>query len=332
MENIFFKKLDNFLKNGYINEKIKNILKNFYFSYTKVTKIEEEKKKNTLFCIFLDLIKEQIKNPFHFQMYHKKIRKPFDYYNFGIEFLKPLVDIKNSKLLGKENLKTIKKILQNKENVILLANHQCESDPQAISILLEKDFPTIASQIIYVAGERVTTDPLAIPFSMGCDLLCIYSKRYIDTPPEDKLKKQIHNKKTMNLMSSLLSEGGKIIYVAPSGGRDRPNNQGVIEVAPFDPQSLEMFYLMSKKAIKKTHFFPLALFTYNILPPPDNIQIEMGEQRTTKGGKIHAFFEKEIDIENFTKNKNFDKIQKRKERANFIHNIVKNSYKILKEL
>jgi glycerol-3-phosphate O-acyltransferase len=32
----------------------------------------------------------------------------------------------------------------------------------------------------------VITDPLAIPFSMGCDLICIYSKKYIDVIPEKR--------------------------------------------------------------------------------------------------------------------------------------------------
>src|SRR5690606_4917236 len=128
-------------------------------------------------------------------------------------------------------------------NVVLLANHQTETDPQIISILLEKSHARIAEQIIYVAGERVITDPLAIPFSMGCNLLCIYSKRYINSPPELKNEKQLHNKSTMELMSRLLKEGGKIIYVAPSGGRDRRSSSGKVEVASFDPQSIEMFSL-----------------------------------------------------------------------------------------
>ena len=60
-------------------------------------------------------------------------------------------------------------------------------------------------------------------------------------------------------MSSLLSEGGKVIYVAPSGGRDRKNLNDKIVVAPFDPQSIEMFSLMARKAKKPTHFYPLSL-------------------------------------------------------------------------
>jgi len=320
MEDRFLEKLKN---KKFIPPKYKKILEDFYFSYqSAASNISPNKNYSKIFETLIDIIEKQIKTPYTFSPYHKKIRKPFDYYSFGIEFLKPLVDIKNSKLLGSENLKEIEKKLLNNENVILFANHQVESDPQAISILLEKDFKDLASKIIYVAGERVIEDSLAIPFSMGCDLLCIYSKKYINNPPKLKREKQLHNKKTMKLMSSLLNEGSKIIYVAPSGGRDRKNKKNIIEIAPLDPRSIEMFHLMAKKASKKTNFYPLSLFTYNILPPPDKTQIEMGEKRITKGGKIHAYFGKEINLEKFEK---FEK-------AKQVENLVKEGYKKIKDL
>ena len=77
-------------------------------------------------------------------------------------------------------------------------------------------------------------------------------------------------------MSRLLREGGKIVYVAPSGGRDRKNSLGKVEIAPFDPASIEMFYLMANKAKTPTHFVPLALATYDLLSPPENVQKELG--------------------------------------------------------
>lgn len=210
--------------------------------------------------------------------------------------------------------------------MILFANHQIEADPQAISILLEKTHPKLAEQLIFVAGERVITDLLAIPFSLGRNLLCIYSKRYIDYPPEEKHKKQLHNKRTMELMSELLNEGGKIIYMAPSGGRDRPNAEGVVEVAPFDPQSIAMFYLMSKKASRKTHFYPMALDTYNLLPPPETVQVELGETRMTKRGAIHLAVGSEINMELFPNRENKDKYVRRKSRADYIWGLVKKDY------
>ncbi len=269
-----------------------------------------------LYLLFLQ------EGPYHFEPYHKKIVHPFDYYQFGLDFIKPLIDLQNSKIQGRDHLKNISTALRKKENVILLANHQTESDPQAIAVSLEKEYPEIAKSMIFVAGERVVTDPLAIPFSKGCDLLCIYSKRYIDFPPEKKEEKQIHNKKTMQLMSKLLEEGGKIIYVAPSGGRDRKNKDGVIEVAPFDPEAIELFYLMAKKAKTTTHFVPFTLSTYDLLPPPETIQKELGEIRITKRTPVHLAFAEPFDMENFQGSNQSDKQLRRQARAKEIWKIV----------
>ena len=324
----FQAKLENLYQEGSISEKIKLILFRFFSSYAEaLTACGIPASRYTpLFFTYLDLVKEQCLQPFDFSSYHEHIRKPFDYYAFGINFLAPLVDKVHSSLKGLERFDDIEKALKKKENVILFANHQTEADPQAISILLEKSHPQIGEDLIFVAGERVITDPLAIPFSMGRNLLCIYSKRYIDHPPEEKHAKQLHNKKTMERMRELLSEGGKIIYVAPSGGRDRANSNGVIEVAPFDPQSIEMFYLMAKKAGKPTHFYPMSLFTYNLLPPPENIQVELGETRHAKRVPIHLAIGPEIDMETFPNCENPDKYVRRKSRADYIWNLVKNDY------
>jgi hypothetical protein len=60
--------------------------------------------------------------------------------------------------------------------------------------MLEKlGMAALASKVVFVAGHRVTTDPLAIPFSMGCNLLCIFSKKYMEEPPELKAAKQQQN-------------------------------------------------------------------------------------------------------------------------------------------
>lgn len=308
-------------------QKYGSLILNFFGAYEK-TVLSFEETIPTL-KLFLKFVIDAIENPFEFEPYHKKIRKPVDYYKFGTDFIRPLVDLAKSKVEGIHSLERIEEKLHKKENVVLFANHQTESDPQAISILLEKKFPKLAESIIYVAGERVVTDPLAIPFSMGCDLLCIYSKRYIDHPPEKKSEKQIHNKKTMSLMSLLLQEGGKIIYVAPSGGRDRKNASGKIEVAPFDSGSIEMFYLMAKKAKTRTHFVPLSLSTYDLLPPPETVQRELGEERTAKRGPSHLFFGDFFDMETFPGSTNLDKAEKRALRTEALFKIVEENYQKL---
>ena len=75
------------------------------------------------------------------------------------------------------------------DNVVLYANHQSEADPQIFSVLLDPIVPGFAEQTIFVAGDRVTTDLLAQPFSMGRNLLCIFSKKHIENPPELKSEK-----------------------------------------------------------------------------------------------------------------------------------------------
>jgi glycerol-3-phosphate O-acyltransferase len=58
-------------------------------------------------------------------------------------------------------------------------------------------------------------------------------------------------------MGDLAAEGGKIFWVAPSGGRDRPDPAtGEYVVAPFDGKALDMFKLVcmqSRKVYKKYH-------------------------------------------------------------------------------
>jgi len=318
----FSKALELSVREGTIPSKYALILEKFYLGYKTATGGGHD----AIFVRLLACIREQCLEPFPFAPYHQRIRSPFDYYQFGLELLHPLVDLSQSSVVGLEHLEKITDSLSKGENAIFLANHQVEADPQAISVLLEKTHPRFAEEMIFVAGERVITDPLAVPFSMGRNLLCIYSKRYIDHPPEQKMKKQLHNKRTMELMSQLLSEGGKAIYVAPSGGRDRPNAEGIVEVAPFDAQSIEMFYLMAQRAGHPTHFYPLALKTYELLPPPQTIQIELGESRITKRAGIHLAFGPRIEMENFPGNTSSDKHERRSSRANYICDLVRKDY------
>ncbi|MDN3505232.1 MAG: 1-acyl-sn-glycerol-3-phosphate acyltransferase [Rhabdochlamydiaceae bacterium] len=312
-----------------IPEKVIRNLEGFLQCYEKVA-LDNNQDLNEvakMFSTLLMLMEKHFVAPFQFEPYHKAIRSPLDYYQLGISFIKPLINLEKSTLTGIKNLREIDEKVKNGENVVLFANHQIEGDPQVFSILLQDNYPNLAEDKIFVAGERVLTDPLAAPFSMGCNLLCIFSKKYIDNPPEKQHQKTAHNKKTMQLMSELLKEGGHCIYVAPSGGRDRPGKNGKVELAEFDPQSIEMFHLMAKRSKTPTHFYPLSLATYSILPPPETRQIELGEQRITHGGAVHLHFGNEIDMENIPDSANLDKHGKRKMKAKYIFNLVNKAYK-----
>jgi hypothetical protein len=95
-------------------------------------------------------------------------------------------------------------------------------------------------------------------------------------------------------------QGGKIIWVAPSGGRDRRDDvSGDYSVAPFDAKSIEMFRLMADKAGRTTHFYPLSMLTYPICPPPEQIGGEVGERRTVKWSPAGLHFGEPVDLAAF---------------------------------
>jgi len=280
-----------------------------------------------IFEQFLELVKKQLDHPHHFLPYHKAVCEPIDCYTLGLEFIRPILDMDHSLVKGRENIQEMQKSLAKGENVILLSNHQTEIDPQIISLLTEPFAPGFAKNMIFVAGHRVTTDPLAVPLSLGCNLLCIYSKRHVENPPEKKAEKLQHNSKVMKNLEELLKEGGKCVYVAPSGGRDRPDTDGNIEVAPFDPQSVELFYLISQKAKRPTHFHTLALKTFALLPPPKEILKDIGEARTTEFSPAFLYYGPEIDMEKFSFIE--DKKERRAKRAEVIYKQMLEQYEKL---
>lgn len=58
--------------------------------------------------------------------------------------------------------------------MVLLANHQTEADPGVFAHMLISSHPNLATDVIYVAGDRVVTDALSKPFSMGRNLFCVH--------------------------------------------------------------------------------------------------------------------------------------------------------------
>jgi glycerol-3-phosphate O-acyltransferase len=273
---------------------------------------------------YIDRIKDNLHQPYLFPHYHEQERRPFDFYSMARSIISPLIDHEKSLLQGKEVLQEIEQTLQRKENVIFLANHQSEIDPQIISLMVEPYSPTIAEKTVYIAGHRVTTDPLAVPFSRGCNLICIYSKKHIEHTPEKRTEWLQHNARSMAKIDELLNLGGVALYVAPSGGRDRWDESGQVQIAPFDPQSVEMFRLFSKKTPIPTHFHLLTLDTIKLLPPPKERQKELGEARLPSKAPVHLSFSPEISFEET--NIWADKKQLRQERAEEYTNQIKETY------
>lgn len=129
----------------------------------------------------------------------------------------------NSYLGNVEVWNTIAEQLSAGHNVVLLANHQTEADPAVMALMLEASHPRLATDLTYVAGDRVVLDPFCKPFSMGRNLLCVFSKKRINDVPEFAKQKQAANIRTLKEMARLIRGGGNLIWIAPSGGRDRPD-------------------------------------------------------------------------------------------------------------
>ena len=62
--------------------------------------------------------------------------------------------------------------------------------------------PAAATGFSRSAGDRVVTDPLCKPFSMGRNLFCVHSRKRLDDIPELKSAKVQQNRRTLITMAS----------------------------------------------------------------------------------------------------------------------------------
>jgi len=86
------------------------------------------------------------------------------------------------------------------------------------------------------------------------------------------------------------------LWVAPSGGRDRRNVETEkIPIAPFDKKTVDMFRLMGQKSKKPTHFYPLAMVSYELCPPPDFVDAGVGEERNFRFARVGITVGKELE-------------------------------------
>jgi glycerol-3-phosphate O-acyltransferase len=147
--------------------------------------------------------------------------------------------------------------------------------------MLAASHPNLATDVIYVAGDRVVTDPLCKPFSMGRNLFCVHSKKHMDDVPELKASKMETNRKTLVAMQRAFNKGGSLVWIAPSGGRDRPDADGHWTPDPFDPTAVELMVSLIGRAKKPGHLYPMAMYSYPIMPPPTKVEANIGERRIT---------------------------------------------------
>ncbi|XXG75562.1 hypothetical protein AAC387_Pa08g0105 [Persea americana] len=155
-------------------------------------------------AVAFDRMLLDVEDPFNFSPCHKAIRKPFDYYMFGQNYFQPLIDFRRSYVGNIAYFHEMEKQLQQGDTVVLISNHQTEADPAIIALLLETTNPYLAEKMTCVAGDRVLTDPVCKPFSMGRNLLCVYSKKHMNDIPELIEMKRRANTRSLKEMALLL--------------------------------------------------------------------------------------------------------------------------------
>ncbi|KAI8530564.1 hypothetical protein RHMOL_Rhmol11G0069600 [Rhododendron molle] len=215
--------------------------------------------------VVLDRVFKDVEDPFDFSPYHRAIREPFDYYMFVKRYIRPLIDFRSSYVGNISIFREMEEKLQQGHNIVLISNHQTEADPAVIELLLETRHPHIAENMTFVAGDRVITDPLCKPFSMGRNLLCVYSKKHMNDVPELAEMKRKANTRSLKEMALLLSNVPSILIKEFQ--------------APFDAASVDNMRRLTEHAGVPGHIYPLAILCYDIMPPPPQVEKEIGESR-----------------------------------------------------
>lgn len=327
-------------QDGIMHASVTSTLISWYDSYKQAAfnnlRIRDDADKFTeaMFSTLLELSRRAATNPLQFQPAHSMIRQPFDYYKFSFDFASCLLERTASTVMGKHNVHLANDYVKQGHNVIFLSNHQSEGDPYAIDMLLdwvagcERAF---AEQIYFMAGDRVRDDLVVMPFSAGRNLLTVYSKKHINDVPELLEQKLSHNKRTISETRKLFKEGGHVVWLAPSGGRDRRNSTtGRVEISPFDESSIDMMKLTAMKSGTPCHFFPMALWTYDMMPPPNKVGgAEVGEERVSSHIPMHMYVGDEIDWKQIVSPDVVGKLDRRRAQRDYIERVVTQGYEAI---
>ncbi|GLC41494.1 hypothetical protein PLESTB_001005500 [Pleodorina starrii] len=288
----------------------------------------DEKLVTQVQASILDNVLLQAVQPYTFPSFHTRITEPYNYYDFGQRYVGTLIDFKNSVLGHRERWDRVQELLSQKHNVVLLANHQTEADPGVFAHMLASTHPQLATDVIYVAGDRVVTDPMCKPFSMGRNLFCVHSKKHMDDVPELKAAKMETNRKTLVAMQRQLNAGGTLIWIAPSGGRDRPNADGVWSPDTFDPAAVELMRNLLQRAKQPGHLIPMSMYSFPLMPPPKTVDKSIGERRLTAFTGVGISLCEELDIPSIISGSEEKEVQQRA-LATAAHSAVTESYRQL---
>jgi glycerol-3-phosphate O-acyltransferase len=305
-EESFMAALDKEVENGRIPKQLVPLWTDFFANHKKAIlsanlPTHDMKLVAEVQASIADTVINQLVNPYKFPSFHKSMTEPYDYFAFGQKYVGSLIDFTKSYLGHRERFDAMENQLNAGDNVIILANHQSEADPGIWAHMLIHTHPALAKKICYVAGDRVVTDALCTPFSMGRNLYCVHSKRHMEDDPDTKAEKSAMNRQTLRNMGMAFAKGGTLLWIAPAGGRDRPGDDGVYVPAQFDSSAVELMRALSGKAEKKmgtkSHFYPLAMYSAPLMPPPKTIEKGLGERRIVNFTGVGISAGKELDVD-----------------------------------
>lgn len=279
-------------------EGFKEMQSSYKDALSKSGKVANPDKESTeVIAAIADRVVSQFKDPYTFPSRHERILEPFNYYQMLQRFSGNLIDFDTSFVGHAERILEMKQAIERGENVLILANHQTEADPGIWSWMTESLAPNLANDMFYVAGDRVVLDPLAKPFSMGRNLICVHSKRHAEDDPALRAAKMRTNQKSVGELGKLFKKGGAIVWVAPSGGRDRKDASGEYVPADFDPSAVMLLKRMLDKSDKPGHVYPMAMVSAEIMPPPATVEKKLGEKRVIEYHGVGISIGKELDDE-----------------------------------
>lgn len=127
---------------------------------------------------------------------------------------------------------------------------------------------------------------------MGVNLICIHSKKYMSQySAEARNQKLRDNRQAIMELTTLLEEGGKLIWLAPAGGRDRDTSR----ITPFGDKNLQLFEKLAQnvrtgKSGRISYFAPLSMKTHGLIPPPTDTGLGLGEPRYALKSGISLYF------------------------------------------
>jgi glycerol-3-phosphate O-acyltransferase len=151
----------------------------------------------------------------------------------------------------------------------------------------------------------------------------------LDDPELVEMKRKA-NTRSLKEMATLLRSGSQIIWIAPSGGRDRPvANSGEWEPAPFDPSSVDNMRRLVDHSGPPGHIYPLAILCHDIMPPPLKVEKEIGEKRIISYHGTGISVAPEVSFSNATAAcENPEKAKEAYSKA--LYDSVTNQYDVLK--